>query len=296
MPRIAYVNGRFLPHAAAAVHVEDRGFQFADGVYEVVVVAAGRPVDERGHLDRLERSLGELRIAMPMSRRALSLVMRELVRRNGVPDGFLYLQVSRGVAPRDFAFPRDVPPTLVMTLRAKNVLAQTAAARGIAVVTVPDLRWKRRDIKSTGLLGQVLAKQQAVESGAQEAWMVDDDGFVTEASSANAWILTQQDELITRQADHSILKGVTRSSLQALCAARGIAVVERAFTVAEALAAKEAFISSASNFATPVVRIDGRAIGDGEPGPFAAALRRAYIDYVADQARMPEAGFPWSAG
>lgn len=296
MPRIAYVNGRYLHHAEACVHVEDRGFQFSDGVYEVIVVAAGQLIDERGHLDRLERSLIELRIAPPLRRQSLALVMREVIRRNATPDGLLYLQVTRGVAPRDFAFPKASSSTLVITLRAKNVLAQTAAARGIVVVTVPDLRWKRRDIKSTGLLGQVLAKQAAAEAQAQEAWMVDEEGFVTEASSANAWILTVDDQLITRQADNSILKGVTRSSLQALCAARGIAIVERAFTVAEALAAKEAFVSSASNFATSVIRIDGHAIGDGRPGPFAAALRQAYVDYIAEQSRTGAGGFPWSAG
>lgn len=296
MPRIAYVNGQYVPHRAASVHVEDRGFQFADSVYEVIVVAGAHLLDERGHLDRLERSLGELRIPMPLSRRALSLVLHEVVRRNATPDGLLYLQISRGVAPRDFAFPRDVRPTLVITLRAKKILPQTGAAKGIAVVTVPDLRWKRRDIKTTGLLGQVLAKQSAAEQGAQEAWMVDEQGFVTEASSANAWILTNENKLVTRQADHSILKGVTRSSLQALCAAQGIAIEEHAFSVAQALAAKEAFVSSASNFATSVIQIDGHAIGDGKPGPFAASLRAAYSHYVEEQRRTPSLGVPWSAG
>jgi D-alanine transaminase len=296
MPRFAYVNGRYVPHGAAQIHIEDRGFQFADSVYEVMVLAGGQLLDERGHLDRLERSLGELRIAMPMSRRVLSLIVKETVRRNATTDGLVYLQISRGRAPRDFAFPRNPSPSVVVTVRARRVLDDNRHAKGIAVITLADLRWKRRDIKTTGLLAQVLAKQRAVEAGAQEAWMIDDQGLITEASSANAWIVSRGGRLMTRQADQSILKGVTRSTLQALCAAHGIAIEERPFSLAEAKDAAEAFISSASHFATPVIRIDDCTIGTGEPGPLTTALRRAYFDYIVKQAETPTASVPWRFG
>jgi D-alanine transaminase len=296
MPRVTYVNGRYMPHDRAAVHVEDRGFQFADSVYEVIVIIGGKLLDERGHLDRLERSLSELRIPLPMQRRALALVLRETVRRNTLDEGLLYIQVSRGVAPRDFRFPKTAKPTLVVMARASNVMRQKSGDHGITVITFPDLRWKRPDIKTTGLLAQVFAKQAASEAGAQEAWMVDAHGFITEGSSSNAWILTADGALVTRQADHAILKGVTRSSLQALCRARGIAIEERPFTVAEAFAAREAFVSSASTFATPVVRIDGHPVGDGRPGTFTAELRSAYLAYAVSQGLDAERSIPWSVG
>ncbi len=280
MPRIAYVNGRYLPFADARVSVEDRGFQFADSVYEVCEVRAGRLVDERRHIARLERSLGELRIARPMAPAALSVVLHETVRRNRVVDGIVYLQISRGVARRDFAFPAPgLKPTLVVTARGSDVarLARMAA-EGVAVISVPDIRWGRVDIKSTALLPNVLAKQAAREQGAREAWLVDADGFVTEGASSNAWIVTDDGTLVTRPLGPDILPGVTRAGVRELAATQGLTLTERPFTLAEAYAAREAFITSASQIVLPVTRIDGRPIGTGAPGPTALALRRAYHD------------------
>ena len=282
MARWAYVDGRYLPHGRAAVSVEDRGFQFADGVYEVVALIDGRFADLDGHLERLGRSLGELRMAWPVARRTLAFILRELVRRNGLVNGTVYLQVTRGAAPRDFRFPAAARPTLVVTPRRVASFAKPEQLeQGVAVITVPDIRWGRRDIKTVGLLPQALAKQQAAESGAFEAWMVDPDGTVTEGSSSNAWIVTGEGRVGTRPASTRILNGVTRLSLLRLAAARGIPVEERCFTVAEARAAREAFLSSAGTFALPVTRIDGAPVGDGRPGPVALSLRQAYLDHVA---------------
>lgn len=281
MSRIAYVNGRYLPHRDASVHVEDRGYQFADGVYEVCEVWNGQLVDERRHLDRLERSLRELRIDSPMSRAALGLVLREVVRRNGVRDGMVYLQVTRGVARRDHPFPPPgTPPSVVVTARRSDRKAQDALARqGVAVITVPENRWPRVDIKSVSLLPNVLAKQMAREAGAREAWFVDADGYVTEGASTNAWIVTAQRTLVTRPADSGILRGITRTVALEVAASLGYAVEERAFTVAEALAAEEAFISAATTVVMPVVRIDGQTVGKGVPGPVATALRLKFHDF-----------------
>jgi D-alanine transaminase len=278
MARIAYVNGRYLPHADARVHVEDRGFQFADGVYEVCEVFGGRLVDERRHMDRLERSLSELRIAMPMSRQALGMVLRETVARNRVNNGLVYLQVTRGVARRDHAFPpKGTLPAVVVTAKnydlEKNELA---AADGIAVISVPDNRWDRVDIKTVGLLPNCLAKQAAREAGAKEAWFVDATGHVTEGSSTNAWIVTRDGAVVTRPADHGILRGITRTVVLEVIAEHGLKLEERAFTMDEAYGAREAFITSATQFVTPVVRVDGRPIGNGAPGLIASALRRDY--------------------
>jgi len=289
MPRYAYVNGRFVPHASAAVHIEDRGYQFADGVYEVFAVLNGALVDETGHLQRLDRSLAELRIAMPLARRAMPLVMRELVRRNGLRDGLLYLQITRGVAPRDFKFPDGVNPSIVMTTRRQNHAASPASENGVRVVSVPDIRWTRRDIKSVALLAQVLAKQAAAEAGASEAWMVDPEGRVTEGASSNAWIVTKDGVLVTREADHSILKGITGNSLAALAAEMGLKVERRAFTLMEAFEAKEAFLTSATTFCLPIVEIDGHPIANGHPGEIAGRLRARYLEYA--QAR--QGGIPW---
>ncbi len=281
MTRIAYVNGHYWPHADALVHVEDRGFQFADGVYEVTTIARGRLVDEAGHLERLARSLRELEMGWPMTPRSLRLVMRELIRRNRVTDGIIYLQITRGVAPRDFRFPaRSVAPTLVMTVRRANLDPVALVEHGVAVITIPDIRWKRRDIKSISLLPNVLGKQRAARAGAYEAWQVDDDGFVTEGCSSNAWIVTARGRLVTRPASHDILRGVTRQSVLRLAAEEGIAVEERPFTVAEAYAASEAFLTAASNYVMPVTRIDGQSVGDGRPGPVTLRLRRAYVDHA----------------
>jgi len=282
MSRIAYVNGRYLPFRDSKVHVEDRGYQFADGVYEVCEVRGGRLIDERRHLERLKRSLGELQIRMPMSTRALGVILHEVVARNRIGYGIVYLQITRGVTRRDHAFPsREVRPSLVVTARALIWSRNEALAeRGIAVIAVPDNRWDRVDIKTTGLLSNVLARQAALERGARDAWFVDADGTVTEASSANVWIVTPAGTLVTRHAEHAILRGITRTVLFDAIKAQGLTVQERAFTVEEAYSAREAFITSATQIVLPVVRVDGRTIGNGKPGPVATALRRAYHLYA----------------
>ena len=278
MSRIAYVNGRYLPRNEAKVAVEDRGYQFADGVYEVCEVRGGRVVDERRHMARLDRSLGELRIARPMSPAALAIVLRETIRRNRVRDGIVYVQVTRGVARRDFAFPADhTRPSLVVTARSNDLehLEQTAV-EGIAVVTVPDIRWKRVDIKSVALLPNVLAKQTAREQGAREAWLVDGEGRITEGASSNAWIVSRDGKLITHPLGHDILAGITRSVVIDVIKAQGLTLEERPFTLEEAYAAREAFITSASQIVIPVVSINGRPVGNGAPGLVATGLRRDY--------------------
>lgn len=282
MSRIAYVNGRYLPHRGAMVHVEDRGYQFSDGVYEVCEVRGGRLVDARRHLARLTRSLAELRIRMPMPLPALGIVLREVVARNRVGYGIIYLQVTRGVARRDHAFPApEVRPSVVVTARSLNAARNEAlAAQGIAVVSVPDNRWGRVDIKSIGLLPNVLARQAALDQGARDAWFVDKDGAVTEGASTNAWIVTQAGAVVTRPADHAILCGITRTVLFDVIKAQGFRLEERAFTLAEAYAAREAFVTAASQIVLPVVRIDGRPIGEGRPGPVATALRREFHKYA----------------
>lgn len=279
MPRIAYVDGAYLPHADAAVHIEDRGNQFADAVYEVWAVRAGGLLDTPGHLKRLRRSLGELQIAVPMSDEALTLVLHEIVRRNRVKDGLIYLQVSRGVAPRDHSFPSpSVMPTVIVTAKRTDLAAAEAKAKkGISVITMPDIRWGRRDIKTVSLLPNALAKQAAKEVGAGEAWLIDPDGTITEGSSSNAWILTGDNVLVTRAATNSILNGITRLAVIEAADGEKIRFEERAFTREEALDAKEAFVTSASAHVTAVVTIDGQKIGDGTPGPVAIALRRAYL-------------------
>jgi D-alanine transaminase len=278
MSRIAYVNGRYRPHRDAAVHIEDRGFQFADAVYEVCEVSGGRLVDERRHMERLQRSLAELRIRLPVSLKALSVVLHETIRRNRVDWGIVYLQITRGVARRDFAFPdADTPPSIVVTAKNLDPSRNEAIARdGMAVVTVSDNRWARVDIKSVSLLPNVLAKQAARDQGAREAWLVDTKGFVTEGASSNAWIVTADRKLVTRPADHAILRGITRTVVLDVLRAQGLALEERPFTVAEAVAAEEAFVTSASQTVLPVVKIDGKPIGAGKPGPVATALRRKF--------------------
>ncbi|HEY6859890.1 MAG TPA: D-amino-acid transaminase [Pseudolabrys sp.] len=278
MSRIAYVNGRYLPRSDAKVAVEDRGYQFADGVYEVCEVRGGRLVDERRHMARLDRSLGELHIACPMSRAALGVVLRETIRRNRVCDGIVYVQVTRGVARRDFPFPAaDTRPSLVVTARNHDLeRLEQVATDGIAVVTLPDIRWGRVDIKSVALLPNVLAKQAAREKGAREAWLVDTEGRVTEGASSNAWIVSRDGKLITHPIGHDILSGITRSVVIDAIKAQGLAFEERHFTVEEAYAAREAFVTSASQVVLPVVSINGRPVGNGAPGLIAAALRRDY--------------------
>jgi D-alanine transaminase len=279
MSRIAYVNGRYLPHNRAAVHIEDRGYQLADGVYEVCEVRSGRILDLHRHLDRLDRSLAALAIAWPMARASLAVVLAEVVRRNRIGDGIVYLQVTRGVAQRDHAFPIPaVLPGLVVTAKEMPLAPREAKARrGIAVVTVPDIRWGRVDIKTVGLLPNVLARQKSHEAGAEEAWMVDRDGFVTEGASSNAWIVNADGALVTRQADTSILGGIVRSLLAETVGAEGLTLEERPFSLAEARAAREAFLTSTTNAVMPIVKIDGRAVGNGRPGPVSLRLRRALL-------------------
>lgn len=280
MGRVAYVNGRYAPHGEAVVHIEDRGYQFADAVYEVWALFGGRLADPEGHFARLERSLGELGIALPMSRRALTAVLKETVRRNRVQEGLVYLQVSRGVAPRDHAYPPPgTPPSIVITVsRVDRVASEARAAKGIGVVTTPETRWGRCDIKTVGLLPNAMAKQRAKAAGAGEAWFVDDLGLVTEGGSSNAWIVDGDGVLRTRDTNANILRGVTRLSLIDLARQAGLKVEERPFTPAEALAAREAFITGAGSLVLPVVRIDGQPVGEGVPGPVAMRLRRLYIE------------------
>ncbi len=278
MARIVYVNGAYTPYAEACVHVEDRGYQFADGVYEVCEVRDGCLVDERRHLLRLRRSLSELQIPEPMDLRALGVILRETVRRNRVKNGVVYLQITRGVARRDFAFPAaDTAPSVVCLARSlSRAKSEKKAASGVAVITVPDIRWQRVDIKTTGLLAQSLARQEAQEAGVSEAWMVGPDGFVTEGASCNAWIVTASGELVTRPAESGILRGITREVAMEAAKRCGLTYEERPFSVSEAKAAREAFQTSASALVMPVIEIDGQPVGGGRPGEIAIKLRRVY--------------------
>jgi D-alanine transaminase len=278
MTRFVYVNGRYRPYAQACVHAEDRGFQFADAVYEVCEVRGGRLIDETRHMQRLARSLAELGIKPPMAAGAWSRVLRETVRRNRVRDGLLYLQVSRGKGPRDFLFPpAAVAPTVVCLARSTpDWRREAAAAAGIAIKTLPDNRWARCDIKTVMLLPAALAKEAAREEGAKEAWFVDAEGYIPEGASSNAWIIDKQGRLLTHAIDNAILRGVTRTTLIDLLNRENIQLVERRFTVAEAKAAREAFLTSATNIVMPVVEIDGQPIGNGSPGLLTQRLRAAF--------------------
>ena len=276
------MNGRYLPGHRAMIHIEDRGYQFSDGVYEVCEVRESRIIDEARHMARLQRSLDELRIALPMPASALAIVMRECVRRNRVGGGILYLQITRGVARRDHSFPPPgTRPSIVVTARSLDSAAnERLAAEGVAVITVPDNRWERVDIKSISLLPNVLAKQLAREQGAREAWFVDREGHVTEGSSSNAWIVSREGRVITRRADRGILRGITRTVLIEVIKAEGLELEERPFTAEEAYAAREAFLTSASQVVLPVVRIDDRPIGNGMPGSVATALRAKFHEHA----------------
>ena len=279
MSRIAYVNGRYVPHGEAVVHVEDRGYQFADGVYEVIAVQGGRLIDKEPHLDRLDRSLGELQIDWPMSWAALSVVMAECVRRNRVREGIVYIQMTRGVARRDHAFPHECRTSVVITARSQTPSAKIFS-QGVKVVSVPDIRWRRCDIKSVALLPNILAKQFAKEKGAYEAWQVEPDGYVTEGSSTSAWIVDQNGAIVTRHLENAVLSGITRLTLVDLARRDGIELVERAFTLDEAKEAREAFLTSTTSFVLPVVQIDDRVIGNGQPGSVTLRLRETYENYV----------------
>ena len=286
MSRLAYVNGRFLRQQEAGVSIEDRGYQLGDGIYEVWAVMGGRLADAEGHFARLERSLGELRIPMPMSRAALTIALRETVRRNRVRHGIVYLQVTRGAARRDHAFPNPpVAPTVVITARSINAAAAEArAGRGVGVITTPENRWGRCDIKTVDLLPNVLAKQAAREQGAFEAWFVDDQGLVTEGASSNAWIVDKDGVLRTRDIAANILRGVTRLSLIDVARAAGYRIEERPFTVEEARQAREAFLTGAGALVMPIVSIDGQPVANGHPGEVARTLRAAYIRRAAETA------------
>lgn len=276
--RIVYLNGEFLPFEQAKVPIMDRGFLFADGIYEVSAILGGRLVDNAAHLARLDRSLGEIGIRNPHDSAAWEKLQTELVERNGVTEGLVYMQVTRGVAERDFAYPSaDTPPTVMMFTQAKTVAANPLAEKGARVITVEDLRWKRRDIKSVALLAQVLAKQQAVEAGVSEAWMVE-DGAITEGSSSTAFIVSRDRKLVTRPLSTALLPGITRASVLKLAAEADLTIEERLIPVTEALEAAEAFYTSASAFVMPVVEIDGRVIGEGKPGPLTKRLRELYLD------------------
>lgn len=278
MTRVVYVNGRYLPYAQARVHAEDRGFQFADAVYEVCEVRDGRLVDETRHMQRLSRSLGELGMPQPMQPSAWSRVLRETVRRNRVQDGLVYLQVSRGAGPREFVFPgAHVAPTVVCLARSADpARTEAGAAAGIAIKSMPDIRWGRCDIKTVMLLPAAMAKQAARAEGAREAWFVDAQGFVTEGASSNAWIVDKDGRLITRQIGNDILRGITRTTLVDLLRRERIELVERPFTIAEAQGAREAFITSATNTVMPVTSIDGKPIGNGAPGLLTLRLRSEF--------------------
>lgn len=276
MSRIVYVNGEFVPEADAKVSVFDRGFIFADGVYEVSSVLRGKLIENTGHLVRLRRSLSELNMSSPATDEEIEAIQKELIERNNLDEGLVYLQVTRGAADRDFAFPKDVAPTLVMFTQAKNILANPIAEKGLSVITVEDIRWRRRDIKTVGLLAPCLAKMQAKAAGADDAWMVE-DGFITEGSSNNAYIVTDNGTIVTRQVGHEILNGITRRAVLALAEKHSYKVEERLFSVDECYNAAEAFVTSATMFVQPVVKIDDKQIGDGRPGLVAQQLRELYI-------------------
>lgn len=280
MDSIAYVNGSFVPLSEAKISILDRGFLFADGIYEVSAVLDGKLVDNASHLARLERSVGEIKLPLPESIDRIIEIQKELVARNTLKDGLVYIEVTRGAhTGRDFAFPKNVKPTMIMFTSVKDIVNADSAKKGISVITVPDIRWSRRDIKSIALLAQVLAKQAAAEAGAGEAWMIE-DGKVTEGGSSSAFILTQDDVIVTRQNGSEILPGCTRKAVVKLAEERQLRVEERAFSVEEALKAKEAFITSASLFVQPVISIDGKTVAGGKPGPMATRLREIYIDFA----------------
>lgn len=287
MARVVYVNGTYEAYGNAFVHVEDRGFQFADGVYEVCEIREEQLIDERRHIDRLYRSMGELGINPPMSRLALGIVMRETLRRNRVRDGHLYLQITRGASRRDFAFPpADTRPTVVCYARCKSLAArEQKAAQGVGVITTPDIRWGRPDIKSVALLPNALARQKAEEAGANEAWLVDANGLVTEGAACNAWIVTVDNEIMTRPAENGILRGITRTVLVEGLRAEGLKFMEQPFTVAQAQAATEAFNSSAVGLIMPVISIDGHPVGTGRPGPVVKRLRQLFHGWTEFSSR-----------
>ena len=282
MSRIAYVNGAYVPHHEAAVSIDDRGYQFGDGVYEVVYIIDGKMADEGPHLDRLERSLSEMAMDMPVARGVLQMIMARIIRLNGVKNGLVYLQITRGVAKRDHKWTKPLKPSLVVTAKSTAPVSKEASA--VRVITVPDERWDRRDIKTIQLLPNCMAKQKAYQAGVHEAVMIDPDGTITEGSSSNMWIVTKKGEIVTRPATHKILNGITRRTVHAVAKQMQLVVEERAFTKQEALDASEAFLTSASSHVTPIGQIDDSPVADGAVGAVAKRLRAAYIDYVMQNA------------
>ena len=280
MPRISYVNGRYLPHTKALVSVEDRGYQLADGVYEVIAIYNGILVDRDDHLERLERSLKQLRIDLPVHISALKFIMTECIRKNRLFNGKLYLQITRGVAPRDHAFPTNCKSSLVVTVSDLTWPSREEAKEGGSVITSADIRWKRVDVKSVSLLPNVLAKQEAVDAGADETWLINEEGYITEGTASNAWIVTQNDQLVTRQTDEHILAGVTRKSILKLIEEERIELVERPFTLLEAQSAKEAFFTSSTALIKPVISIDDVSIGNGHSGLMTCTLIDKYFDFI----------------
>ncbi|MGB5201596.1 MAG: D-amino-acid transaminase [Sedimenticolaceae bacterium] len=281
MSRIVYVNGAYLPEEQAKISVFDRGFLFADGVYEVSSVLRGKLIDNQGHLARLHRSLKELDMTAPASDTEIEAIQKTLIERNDVDEGLVYLQVTRGAADRDFAYPEGVRPSLVMFTQRKSVINSPQASSGISVIAVDDIRWRRRDIKSVGLLAPCMAKMQAKGAGADDAWLVE-DGYVTEGSSSNAFIVSAEGALVTRQLGNEILAGITRQAVLILAREQQLKVEQRPFSIEEARNASEAFITSATTFVMPVVSIDGNPIADGKPGRLTRRLRELYIQVALD--------------
>lgn len=276
MPRTVYVNGAYVPEEEAKISIFDRAFVFGDAIYEVSAVLDGRLVDFEAHLARLDRSLGEIALAAPMTHGGLRELHEELIAANEVREGIVYLQITRGVADRDFAYPPNAEPSVVAFTQSRSLIENPYAATGVKIVTIPDIRWKRRDIKSTSMIGQCMGKERAKLHGAYEAWMVE-DGFVTEGTSSSAFIVDREGIIRTQGLGCHILPGVTRRAILRLAQTDGVAIEERPFSVGEALMAREAFMTAASAFVLPVVAIDGTAIGDGNPGPIARQLRKLYI-------------------
>ena len=284
MSRIAYVNGQYVPHLSAAVHIEDRGYQFSDGVYEVIAIHKGKLIDMDGHIVRLTRSLDELEMAWPVSPRALDVIIKQVIRRNRIRDGIVYMQITRGVAPRNHSFPAHHNSALVVTAKRFPPFDFDAANKGVDVITTPEIRWQRRDIKTVSLLGNCMAKEKAARAGAYEAWFVEDDGMVTEGTASNAWIVTAEGKLVTRNTSNSILNGITRLSVLKIAGEYGVEFVERAFSLEEAKSAKEAFVSSTTSFVKPVLHIDGDPVGDGKVGALSAKLLAYYGEHMKAQA------------
>ncbi|MDB1125405.1 D-amino-acid transaminase [Vibrio algarum] len=284
MPRTVYLNGEYLPESEAKVSIFDRGFLFADAIYEVTAVVDGKLLDNDGHVARLARSCGELEMKNPLTAEELVHIQKELVRLNDVKEGGIYLQVTRGSSgDRDFAYPENTEPTVVLFSQSRAVVDSPKAKKGIKVISTPDIRWRRRDIKTTSLLAACMAKQAAIAAGCDDVWLIE-DGYVTEGGSSNAYIITQDNVIVTRPLSNDILHGITRASLLKVAKQENLVIEERLFTIEEAYAAKEAFISSASTFVWPVVAIDDKPIGSGSPGPIAMQIRETYIEFALAQA------------